>query len=172
MDAPGHVGRAHARYVGGHVRDYKVDPAAFERCLQALQSAFFPEIPPDERHPGQRRDLQQVERDDLPRPPHALRKHLRPASRRSAQIHRRVARAREPLPVYDVEQLERRARAVALRARLADVRVAHVAPQPRAAGFASGHSLDLPNVRIPRSERIRRAMNYSYRTSSTSYFLT
>jgi hypothetical protein len=133
---------------GGHIGDYKVDISPFQGVFDPFQHRFFPEIALDDRHPRHRRDLEQIHGDHASGIPDALGEHLRPAPGRSAEIDNTIARTREAVALHDLEELVGRARAVPPLGRLAHVGIAHVALQPRAAGFAPGHCLDFSNDRI------------------------
>src|SRR5712691_11673893 len=67
---------------------------------------------------------------------------LRPAPGRSSEIDHIVPGTHELVAVRDLDQLVGRARAVALRFRAVNVGIIDVAPEPRLAGFAAGHSVD------------------------------
>src|SRR5262249_57052378 len=114
--------------VGGHVGDYKVDFPALERLLEPTKHGFLAEIALDDRNARDRRYLEQVERDHLPRAADALRQHLRPASRRRTEIDHRLPDQREAFAPHDLERPEPRPRAAALRAAPPRLRVVRVPP--------------------------------------------
>src|SRR5882762_4662865 len=148
MDAAGLVRRAHAAYVGGHVGDYKVDFSPSQGFFESPRHGLFAEISLDDRDSRYRRHLQQIDGEHAPGPRDTLSKHLRPAARCGTEVDDGIAGTREPVPLQELEQLKGRARPVPLRPRPANKRIVHVALEPRAAGFASGHSLDFLDARI------------------------
>src|SRR5256885_3364237 len=148
MDAAGLVRGAHAAYVGGHVGDYKVDFSPSQGFFEPPQHGLFAEISTDDHDSRHRRHFQQIDRDDASGPPDALDEHLRPTSRRGAKIDDGIAGTHQPVELQEFEQLIGRARSVPLRSRPADKGIIHVALEPGAAGFASGHSLDFLDARI------------------------
>src|SRR6266704_3388030 len=148
MDAAGLVGRAHPAQIGGHVRNYKVEPSPLQGGLDPFEHFLVAEISADDSNPGYRRNFQKIDRDDASGPPDALRDRLRPSPRRSPEIDHGVPGMRELVPLRDFDQLVRRARAVTVRLCAVNVGIADVAPEPSLAGFAAGHSLDFLNARI------------------------
>src|SRR6266705_291561 len=144
MDAAGLVGRAHPAQIGGHVRNYKVEPSPLQGGLDPFEHFLVAEIPADDSNPGYRRNFQKIDRDDASGPPDALRERVRPAPGRGPEIDHVVPGTRELVPLRDLDQLVRRARAVAVRFRAVNVGIADVAFEPRLAGFAAGHSTMIP----------------------------
>src|SRR4029077_8857038 len=114
----------------------------------AFEHRFIPEITADRGDPRYRNNFKQIHGDDATGPPDALDEGLRPAARRGAEIDDGIAGMCEPVPLQEFEQLEGRTRPVPLRFRPVDIGIIHVAPEPGAAGFAAGHSLDFPRARI------------------------
>src|SRR6266851_1345473 len=148
MDAAGLVGRAHPAQIGGHVRNYKVEPSPLQGGLDPFEHFLVAEISADDSNPGYRRNFQKIDRDDAPRAPDTLRERLRPAPGRSPEIDHIVPGTHELVAVRDLDQLVRRTRTVAVRLCAVNVRIVDVAPEPRLAGFAAGHSLDFLDARI------------------------
>src|SRR5882762_9997305 len=148
MDAAGLVRRAHAAYVGGHIGDYKVDFPPCQGFFEPPQHGLFAEISLDDHNSRHRRYFQQIDRDDASGPPDALDEHLRPTSGRGAKIDDGIAGTHQTVRLQELEQLIGRARSVPLRSRPADVGIIHVALEPHATRFASGHSLDFLDARI------------------------
>src|SRR6266567_3974262 len=148
MDAAGLVGRAHPAQIGGHVRNYKVEPSPLQGGLDPFEHFLVAEISADDSNPGYRRNFQKIDRDDASGPPDALGEDLRPASGCGAEIDDGVPGTRESVAFRDFDQLVGRARAVALRLCAVNVRIVDVACEPRFAGFATGHSLDFLDARI------------------------
>ena len=68
-------------------------------------------------------------------------RHLRPAAGRRPQIHHGHARAQQLVALRDFQQLERRARTIALRLRPLDVDIVDVLFHPLLAGFRSFHGV-------------------------------
>src|SRR6266568_7491753 len=83
---------------------------------------------------------------------------LFPSPGRGPEIDHVVPGARELVPLRDLDQLVGRARAVALRSCAVNVGIADVAPEPRLAGFAAGHSLGFLDARIITRPPMRRSI--------------
>src|SRR6266849_5641292 len=148
MDTAGLIGRAHAAKIGGNVGNYKVELFPIQNTFEASVRRLFPEIHANDRNSRYRCDFQKIDCDGAAGPPDTLGKHLRPAARCGTEIDDGIAGTREPVPLQELEQLIGRARSVPLHFRPVDIRISDVAFQPRAAGFASGHSLDFLDARI------------------------
>src|SRR5712691_1149278 len=158
MDAAGLVGCSHPAQIGGHVRNYKVEPSPLQGGLDPFEHFRVAEISADDGNPGYRRNFQKIDRDDAYGPPDALRERLRPSPGRGPEIDHGVPGTRELVPLRDLDQLVRRARAVALRLCAVNVRIVDVAFEPSLAGFAAGHSLDFLDVRIITRLPMRRSI--------------
>src|SRR5712691_6716977 len=148
MDAAGLVGRAHPAQIGGHVRNYKVEVSPLQGGLDPFEHFLVRKIPADDGDPGYRRNFQKIDRDYASGPPDALRKRLRPSPGRGPEIDHVVPGTHELVPLRDLDQLVGRARAVTVRLCAVNVGIVDVAPEPRLAGFAAGHSLDFLDARI------------------------
>src|SRR2546422_585113 len=146
MDTAGLIGRAHAAKIGGHVGNYKVELVPIQNTFEASVRRLFPEISADDRNSRYRRNFQKIDCNDASGPPDAFRKGLCPAPWRGAEIDHMVPLTREPVPFRDFDQLVGRARAVTFGSGPMHVRIADVALEPCAAGFASGHSLMVPTL--------------------------
>src|SRR6266571_5075527 len=153
-DAAGLVGRAHPAQIGGHVRNYKVEPSPAQGSLDPFEHRLVAEIPADATNPGYRRDLQKIHRDHAPGSPDALGKRLRPAPGRGPEIDNSVPGTRESVAFRDFHQLVGRPRAVAVRFRPVNIGIIDVPPEPRLAGFAAGHSLESALAKRPRPAEI------------------
>src|SRR6266571_3052496 len=148
MDAAGLIGRAHPAQIGGHVRNYKVEPSPLQGGLDPFEHPLVPKIPADYPNPRYRRNFQKIDRDDASGPLDTLGEDLRPASGCGAEIDNGIPWTRESVAFRDFDQLVGRARAVALRFCAVNVGIVHMALKPRLAGFAAGHSLDFLDARI------------------------
>src|SRR3954463_3977495 len=121
----------YARQIRRQVRKNYVDLRASQGSMQALGA----EISLKERHAGDWDDRQKINRNHAAGGCHLAGGDLRPSAWRGAEVHHELTGPQDLLLGVDLEQLESRARTVALRLRLAHVRIAHVPLQPALAGF-------------------------------------
>ncbi len=117
--------------IGGQIRNHKVELAPVERRLDRGVPFGLPEVAADEYHAANRVHRQQVDGDDAPARAQLLVQHLRPASRRRSQVDDAHARPEQPVLLRELQQLERRARAVAQPGRFLDPVVVDVLLHPR-----------------------------------------
>src|SRR5438105_552899 len=124
------VAHRDAGEVRRHVRKDQVGLAAGERRLDGIQSRAGGEIALHETNAGDGLHREKVDRDDEALGADFLRRDLRPAAGRGAQVDDDDSRSQESIARIDLGELVRRARTIALALRALHVWIAHVAPEP------------------------------------------
>ncbi len=123
------VGLGMAGGRGRHVAEHDIGKAV-QAALQFVGRLVAHEIHLDEVGAGDGVDRQQVDADHLAAFADAIDRHLAPAAGRGAEIHHACAGLEEMKLVVELQQLERRARAIALLLCLGDIRIVELPLQP------------------------------------------
>src|SRR4029077_11354325 len=115
-----------------HVGEHDIRAAA-EHVVQHGRSARIEEIDPAKRNAGDRRNVQNIDRDDLAPAlgrPDAPCRDVAPAARRGPEIDHMRTRFEQAVLVVDLDQLVRGTRAHALALGAHDIRIVELALEP------------------------------------------